>query len=304
MGDPSEFLRWYCDERGISAVEDTTVEQACVRRAELARERFKKMRATQDVPAAGAAAAATARDASVRALEARLSDNDILTPAQKYTRRLVNNRKSAAAARVFQEVLKKEQAHTLRSLAEERDRFAEEKERIAAELLAMKERVARLQRENERMAATETKVAVVPAVSSAERTRVGGPVASASAGGSQRFVVPSSRNMLLPPSLAFSPSQGDAELKLFHGLPNSQSQSEDVDEKAGGTLMRAAAPVGSAVHYGLFSSQASQGCELPANLRCSIGSEDIADSEGLFFLGSSSQGFAVPSSQGRTLAAT
>lgn len=104
VADPSEFLETYFRNRGIKRNIESTAIADCVRRAEEARERFKRMRAPgapDPVPRGGNAQSA------------------ILTDAEKYSRRLVNNRKSAAATRVYQEVLKNEQAHTLTSVVEE-----------------------------------------------------------------------------------------------------------------------------------------------------------------------------------------
>ena len=127
--DPTEFINQYFERRGIKVTEDSGANKDCVRRAEEAREAYKRMRscAAQDV-------------SSVRGDAPAGLDADVLTPAQKYNRRLVNNRKSAAAARVYQEVLKREQSNMLRSVEEERekclherDRALEERDRIAQE---------------------------------------------------------------------------------------------------------------------------------------------------------------------------
>lgn len=70
----------------------------CVRRAERAREDFKRMRAPDGDPA-----------------PLRGAPGD----AEKYSRRLRNNRKSAAATKVYKDVLAAEQAHTLAAVADE-----------------------------------------------------------------------------------------------------------------------------------------------------------------------------------------
>lgn len=281
LGDPSDFLQQYFDRRGIAAEVGTSpVEQECIRRAEEAREQFKRARAEK-------------RSDDVR--PALSEDADVLTPAQKYNRRLMNNRKSAAAARVFQEVLKREQAYTLQTVAEERDRFASERSRLGGELKRLQDRVAKLQKENERLA-MESKVHQqlpipdkklhVPLVSPA------GPLQPPPAP-HNKFI---NRGMMSSWSnpMSLSPLQDGSEPKYFPtGLTCSQSQNEEEDKG----LNRHSLPLNNPLPIHMIGSQPSQS-DLPV-FRCSVGSEDIPMGDPEFFLGS--QGVT---SQGRSVAAT
>lgn len=129
--DPGRFLSAYFLERGIpeSPEDDAPLLAGCMGRADGARDAFKRWR-EPDGPA----------DDARPTLD--------LTPGEKYKRRLDNNRRSAAAARVYQEVLRREHTHALREAAAERDGLAEDVRRLGAEL-------ADLRRENFRMAEAE-----------------------------------------------------------------------------------------------------------------------------------------------------
>lgn len=94
--DPADFLDAYFSDRNISGDLACSVARECETRAELARQRFKR-----------------ARNAAEPCEEEDAASVEALTPAEKYQRRLVNNRRSAAASRVFREVLKKERAFAL-----------------------------------------------------------------------------------------------------------------------------------------------------------------------------------------------
>lgn len=118
VADPVDFLDTYFRDRGIKRNIEAPALAECERRAEDARESFKRMR----VPGAPGP---VPRGASAQSAA--------LTNAEKYSRRLVNNRKSAAATRVYQEVLKKEQTHMLATVVEELARSKADRERIFKE---------------------------------------------------------------------------------------------------------------------------------------------------------------------------
>ena len=69
----------------------------CVKLADSARESFKRWRSVAEGPDL-----------------AEGQKERSLTPREKYQKRLVNNRRSAAATRVHQEVLRREHTHALR----------------------------------------------------------------------------------------------------------------------------------------------------------------------------------------------
>lgn len=113
-----EYLRQHDLQGDISSASLDTV----TGRADAAREQFKKSRPKDDT----------------------IVDHSSLTQSQKYRRRLENNKKSAAATRVFNEVLRKESARVLRDL-EISERRAKEELLIAKTRLAYaEEEMARL----------------------------------------------------------------------------------------------------------------------------------------------------------------
>lgn len=105
----AEFLYKYFKERGMEQDAVSKPGEEIKARAEQARESFKRMR-----------------------LEARglAGSTDQMTPEDKYHRRLENNRNSAAASRVYKEVMEREAQFSLREVAKR----AEEYEAQAAEL--------------------------------------------------------------------------------------------------------------------------------------------------------------------------
>ena len=142
--DPDEFLELYFKERGIVGISELTsdVTRAIDRRADQARERFKIMRA-----------ASTSN-------EPVNESPQLLTPAEKYARRLVNNRKSSAASRVYKEVLKAERAFALSELAKQNVRYKSQVTELTAKIQnyerstsAMNERNRQLESEIESLKA-------------------------------------------------------------------------------------------------------------------------------------------------------
>lgn len=134
--DPCRFLRAYYAERGIpeSPEDDAALLTDCVRRAEQARESFKRWRASDDN-------------------NSSLDGSDVvpvteMTAREKYQRRLVNNRRSAAASRVYQEVLRREHTHALRNIAKERND-------LKTDVARLNESLRQLHEENARLAAAE-----------------------------------------------------------------------------------------------------------------------------------------------------
>lgn len=94
------FADRYCEINDIPCDVGTSfAERECHRVANEAREQFK-----------------TERDSDPTSTTDDLPDRNGLTPAQKYSIRLRNNRKSANAARVFSEVLKRKQSDYLRNV--------------------------------------------------------------------------------------------------------------------------------------------------------------------------------------------
>jgi len=148
-GDPATFLDEYFRDRGISGRHDSEAAREVQMRAEQARERFKRMR-TEAASSTAATAATNATNAATSA--ATGLDADTLTKEQKYNRRLANNRKSAAASRVYNEVLRKETDYTLKEVVEKAKRYKETIDNMNNQLTEsqkenerMKKRIARLE---------------------------------------------------------------------------------------------------------------------------------------------------------------
>lgn len=97
LPSPDEFVDGFCKRRGLvskTVVGTNPVERQCIQRAEEARQEYKNLRnavSTESI--------------------------SILTHAAKYEQRLQNNRKSAAAAKVFNDVLKREHSTLLQKLS-------------------------------------------------------------------------------------------------------------------------------------------------------------------------------------------
>lgn len=186
--DPCRFLSSYYVERGIpeSPDDDGPLLDDCVRRAELARESFKRWRSCGDDsgtalaidPAIAAAeAAGTTPPTSTATLAPGEGESDkgtngqpsttvnvaSLTPHEKYQRRLVNNRKSAAAARVYQEVLRREHTHALRTVCAERDSLRDD-------VLRLEDTLRRLREENSKLAESEATAAISASATKPEQS--------------------------------------------------------------------------------------------------------------------------------------
>lgn len=298
--DPTDFLNSYFKDRGIQGLEESAAGKECVRRAEEARESFKRLRPSSGKGKDGSCGSngsnsghegsSSATNATGGALRADALEAEVLTPAEKYNRRLVNNRKSAAAARVYQEVLKREQAYTLHQIAQQRDQYADEKSRMKADLDALKEKISKLSKENEQLvrqraaqaeAEQASAVAVeikhpVDVVVSVDKGRPSPVKASmpSSYGTASTSGLVAAVTTEIPGPFSFTPSQGESELNKMFAVTGSQSQNDDGEEKPGHLIRNL--PQGSSVQMGVFHSQLSQG-DVPssANMRCSIGSEDL-----------------------------
>ncbi len=113
MTEPSVFIAEYLRVRGITGAQDSEIGREVRSRAEEARERFKRLRAAPNEPSV---------------------DEDTLTKEQKYNRRLANNRKSAAASRVYAEVLRRETEHALKQTSEKSRQYQAELDKMEAKL--------------------------------------------------------------------------------------------------------------------------------------------------------------------------
>ena len=117
--DPKAFLDQYFRKRGITKHQESEALRKVRARAVSARERFKRLRA-------GPSAGLRDSQANQKALSSA-ADAEGLTAEVKYNRRLANNRVSAAGARVYSEVLRRELEF---SLKEASDRVNQYKEQI------------------------------------------------------------------------------------------------------------------------------------------------------------------------------
>ncbi|CAN8076990.1 unnamed protein product [Agarophyton chilense] len=98
--DPLHFVQVYCKRRNIAFDTGASpVEKMCHAAASHARDEFKRIRN------------------ACRSDRSPAPDRTGLTPAQKYTIRLQNNRRSASASKVYTEILKREHAHRLVQLS-------------------------------------------------------------------------------------------------------------------------------------------------------------------------------------------
>lgn len=114
----------YFKARGIpeSPDEDDALLDDCVQLADSARESFKRWRSSTESPAFD-----------------EQPEGPPLTAKQKYQKRLVNNRRSAAAARVYQEVLRREHTHALRKVVAEKVELKSAVETLQSTLDLLKE---------------------------------------------------------------------------------------------------------------------------------------------------------------------
>lgn len=131
LTDPDEFLESYFKKRGICGDLSSDFTRSIDKMAECAREEFKKSRTLPET-------------------EHALFDtkNEMLTPEQKYKRRLVNNRKSSAASRVHREVLKAERAWALSEQVKKARAGEEKVAQLQLQLRRAEEKVAQLEAEN------------------------------------------------------------------------------------------------------------------------------------------------------------
>eukprot|EP00178_Gracilaria_changii_P019852 TRINITY_DN575_c0_g2_i1.p1 TRINITY_DN575_c0_g2~~TRINITY_DN575_c0_g2_i1.p1 ORF type:complete len:300 (+),score=59.19 TRINITY_DN575_c0_g2_i1:132-1031(+) len=243
--DPLEFVAAYCKRRKIAfEIGHSAVERECLEAAADAREQYKAMR--------NALHAAAAADA-----DAPAPDRRGLSPAQKYTIRLHNNRKSANASKVYAEVLKREHAARLASQDVAAHTSHARTVHLTARVHALEQSLANekshvsvLQKENERLKLRLESRTCVPRNATPPIADV--PVAASTAL-HQRIVNSRVSNVVtswsqLSQPLALHESDG----KEFHtGLTCSQSQ--DVEDKPQ-VLPRVSLPISSAVQIGVLNS--------------------------------------------------
>lgn len=136
LTDPDQFLEVYFEERGIDGDLTSDITRSIDKRAENARERFKRIRTTTGSPGEPASFD---------------TKNEMLTPEQKYKRRLVNNRKSSAASRVHREVLKAERAFALSQLVKKTKEYEQKVLDLKHKLSNSEAKVVQLQAENENL---------------------------------------------------------------------------------------------------------------------------------------------------------
>jgi len=136
LTDPDNFLALYFEERGINGDLTSKITRSIDRRAEQARERFKRIR-TATTSALTGSPGVPGPSTDIK--------NEILTPEQKYTRRLVNNRKSSAASRVHREVLKAERAFALNQLVQQTNEYEKKVVELTQKLASTEEKVEQLQ---------------------------------------------------------------------------------------------------------------------------------------------------------------
>lgn len=130
--DSAGFLEVYFRKRGIEPLEESAVHGNCVKRAEEARAEFKRQK-IGDLPALPRRKASSADPTEIGNMTDPDNAQEVKKDAVRYNRRLHNNRKSAAAAKIYQEVLRAEQAHELR--------------RMSSELIEMKEKFSKMQQD-------------------------------------------------------------------------------------------------------------------------------------------------------------
>lgn len=313
--DPCRFLRAYYEERGIpeSPEDDAALLTDCVRRAEQARESFKRWRASDD-------------NSSGQNGEDSISVHE-MSAHEKYQRRLVNNRRSAAASRVYQEVLRREHTHALRNIVNERNDLKSDVARLSDSLLKLKEENERLVAAEEAAAARGSSVVGSCDVERSETTLTGQSSSSTAEPDpclleqSDRFkagdpfgfigsdkhsphttatVTAAAFVPLSPPNISTDAvaSVARALLPMF----GSQSQSQDdTDDGKGGLVRNQSTPLYS---VGVLSSQLSQG-ESVFTLRCNgnpsswgidefgESMESLVGSQGIPSQGFASQGTAT-----------
>lgn len=122
VDDAGRFIDQYLRHNDLLADLSSSSLATVLERADKARELFKKSRPKDDT----------------------VIDHSSLTQSQKYRRRLENNKKSAAATRVFNEVLRKESARVLRDLEVSERRAKEELLRVETRLAFAEQQLERL----------------------------------------------------------------------------------------------------------------------------------------------------------------
>lgn len=137
--DPAIFADDYCERKGLVPADQIGLsqkEKSCHQQAEEAREEYKNFRDDTlerklDGYPDSAPSSPKATSQQKRSRPNSGSPDNPLTPAQKYSRRLFNNRKSAAASRVYAEVLRRAQVTVLQRSDESKE-VAELRAKIGA----------------------------------------------------------------------------------------------------------------------------------------------------------------------------
>ncbi len=284
-GDPATFLEEYFRERGLTGRQDSDASLEVQQRAEQARERFKQLRTEAAKDSSNSAAASKDTAAAV----ATGLDADTLTKEQKYNRRLANNRKSAAASRVYNEVLRKETEFTLKEVVERAKRYEVQIESMTKEMRKLADENSSLKAKLQKLesATSEDPPSPVTTAPPPEKKQRTGPSSFTEVPSLPTLPknstalptllrdpvripqsVPLSNDIGACPSL-FNASQGsddgfNAMLRL------SQSQSQEDDDEKPQTLQRLPSLAPCLTNTGVFGG--SQ--ELPNHVRYSLGSQD------------------------------
>ena len=285
-GDPATFLEDYFRERGLTGRQDSEASREVQQRAEQARERFKRLRteAAKDNSTSAAASKDTA------AAVATGLDADTLTKEQKYNRRLANNRKSAAASRVYNEVLRKEIEYTLKEVVERAKRYetrmesmSKEMRKLTDENVALKAKLKKVECSNSEDPPSPVTTALPPEKKRKTESAIYSDVPSLPTLPKGSTTLPSllrdhQLRVPQPVSLAadcgtcpslFNASQGSDE--GFNAMLRlSQSQSQEDEEEKPQALRRLPSLGPCLTSTGVFGG--SQ--ELPNPVRYSLGSQD------------------------------
>lgn len=113
--DPMSYVIDYCNRHRLpEEAGNSAAEKDCAQRAAEAREDYKMKRDSAASEAGNSTDAASFTGTGLNPEDR--NERKGLSPAQKYTIRLQNNRKSANASKVYNEILKRELSHCLQKL--------------------------------------------------------------------------------------------------------------------------------------------------------------------------------------------